>query len=66
MKKLDGSMRRDSIWKVDDGFDCVVCSDMLYLPVTTACGHNFCKPCLKDVRNTSDFISNFYLDYRKL
>ena len=47
--KPDGSVRRDSIWKIEDAFDCVYCSDLLYLPKTSNCGHNFCSPCLKDV-----------------
>jgi hypothetical protein len=47
--KPDGSVRRDSVWKVEDAFDCVYCSDLLYMPKTSNCGHNFCTPCLKDV-----------------
>ncbi len=29
-----------------DEFECVLCFKMLYDPVTTACGHTFCKACL--------------------
>lgn len=30
-----------------DELDCVVCSRLLYEPVTTTCGHTFCKSCLE-------------------
>jgi len=31
---------------VGDDFDCVLCMKLLYEPVTTACGHSFCRSCL--------------------
>lgn len=30
-------------------FECPICFKLLYKPVTTACGHNFCKVCLDQV-----------------
>ncbi|KAG9154762.1 hypothetical protein Leryth_014260 [Lithospermum erythrorhizon] len=29
-----------------DDFDCTVCQQLLYEPVTTPCGHSFCRSCL--------------------
>lgn len=29
-----------------DDFDCPLCGDVLYQPVTTTCGHTFCKSCI--------------------
>ena len=30
----------------EEGFICAICHDLLQEPVTTPCGHNFCKVCL--------------------
>eukprot|EP00029_Vermamoeba_vermiformis_P011162 TRINITY_DN6072_c0_g1_i1.p1 TRINITY_DN6072_c0_g1~~TRINITY_DN6072_c0_g1_i1.p1 ORF type:complete len:420 (-),score=78.62 TRINITY_DN6072_c0_g1_i1:124-1383(-) len=32
--------------QVSDDFECVLCMKLFYNPVTTPCGHTFCKPCL--------------------
>lgn len=29
-----------------DCFDCIICSKLLFEPVTTPCGHTFCRDCL--------------------
>lgn len=29
----------------DDELECILCLKLLYEPVTTPCGHTFCKPC---------------------
>lgn len=29
-----------------DDFDCTVCLKLLYKPITTSCGHSFCRSCL--------------------
>ncbi|KAF9625766.1 hypothetical protein IFM89_026906 [Coptis chinensis] len=29
-----------------DEFDCTLCLKLLYEPLTTPCGHSFCRPCL--------------------
>ncbi|KAK9119112.1 hypothetical protein Scep_017205 [Stephania cephalantha] len=29
-----------------DEFDCTLCLKLLYEPITTPCGHSFCRPCL--------------------
>lgn len=31
-------------------FECSICIKILLLPVTTPCGHNFCKGCIEEVR----------------
>ncbi|CAG9812763.1 unnamed protein product [Phaedon cochleariae] len=33
--------------KVGDIFKCIFCLEVVFEPVTTECGHNFCKACLK-------------------
>jgi Lon protease-like protein len=32
--------------KFHESFDCPLCSNLLYQPITTSCGHTFCKACL--------------------
>ncbi|XP_043942052.1 nuclear factor 7, ovary-like [Protopterus annectens] len=32
-----------------DEFNCSVCLELLYVPVTLVCGHNFCKSCIDRV-----------------
>ena len=34
--------------------DCQVCYHLLWKPVTTTCGHTFCRPCLQRVLDHSD------------
>lgn len=31
----------------DDDMDCLICLKLLYEPVTTPCGHTFCRPCFQ-------------------
>lgn len=38
-----------SALRLDDA-ECAVCSRLLYQPVTTPCGHSFCRGCLARVR----------------
>ncbi|ELU05907.1 hypothetical protein CAPTEDRAFT_221977 [Capitella teleta] len=33
--------------KVEENFACICCQDLAFMPVTTECGHNFCKTCLQ-------------------
>lgn len=37
-----------------DHFDCILCSKLLYEPVTTSCGHTFCRACLCRAVDNSD------------
>ncbi|XP_075947823.1 E3 ubiquitin-protein ligase TRIM21-like [Anarhichas minor] len=38
----------------EDQFLCSICLDVFTDPVTTPCGHNFCKNCITEHWNTSD------------
>ncbi|XP_051790396.1 E3 ubiquitin/ISG15 ligase TRIM25-like isoform X3 [Erpetoichthys calabaricus] len=37
-----------------DQFICSVCQDRLKDPVTTACGHNYCRQCIEDYWDTTE------------
>ena len=30
----------------EESFDCPLCQSLLYEPITTSCGHTFCKQCI--------------------
>ena len=38
--------RYSSVTRNDD-LDCIICMKLLYKPVTTSCGHTFCRPCFQ-------------------
>nr|XP_046232535.1 E3 ubiquitin-protein ligase TRIM39-like [Scatophagus argus]XP_046232544.1 E3 ubiquitin-protein ligase TRIM39-like [Scatophagus argus]XP_046232553.1 E3 ubiquitin-protein ligase TRIM39-like [Scatophagus argus] len=38
----------------EDQFLCSICRDVFTDPVTTSCGHNFCKTCITEHWNTND------------
>ncbi|XP_056264373.1 E3 ubiquitin-protein ligase TRIM39-like [Pseudoliparis swirei] len=38
----------------EDQFLCSICLDVFTDPVTTPCGHNFCKTCINDYWNTNN------------
>ncbi|XP_074559230.1 uncharacterized protein LOC141815204 isoform X2 [Curcuma longa] len=43
-----GSGKRVKHWKLErtDDLECTLCFKLLYEPVTTPCGHSFCRSCL--------------------
>ncbi|XP_042436149.1 LON peptidase N-terminal domain and RING finger protein 1-like isoform X1 [Zingiber officinale] len=43
-----GSVKRVKHWKPErtDDLECTLCFKLLYEPVTTPCGHSFCRSCL--------------------
>ncbi|XP_077224075.1 zinc finger (C3HC4-type RING finger) family protein [Tasmannia lanceolata] len=43
-----GSFRRIKHRKLErtDDFECILCLKLLYEPITTPCGHSFCRSCL--------------------
>ncbi|KAG9439859.1 hypothetical protein H6P81_020024 [Aristolochia fimbriata] len=41
----NGSIRHGKPQRTDD-FECTLCLKLLYEPVTTPCGHSFCRACL--------------------
>eukprot|EP01041_Mallomonas_annulata_P008481 gene8481-17480_t len=47
-------MEEEDNEKVDDypSFHCSICLTLFNKPVSVACGHTFCKPCLKDCLNS--------------
>ena len=38
---------RESIWREKDDLTCEICYSVLFQPVTTTCGHTFCRDCLQ-------------------
>lgn len=37
----------DDKWKDVDDFECKLCYSLLFQPITTICGHTFCRECLE-------------------
>ena len=40
-----------------DDFDCTLCLKLLFEPVTTACGHSFCRSCLFQAMDCSECLA---------
>ena len=41
---------------IESEFNCPICDDLMFQPVTTSCGHHFCKKCLKKAGNAYERI----------
>lgn len=48
LERMLGSMMSKSLGKPErsDEFDCTLCLKLLFEPITTPCGHSFCRSCL--------------------
>lgn len=59
----------EKIGELRESYDCVLCMDLLYKPMTLICGHSFCKLCIvKDTTNTCPTCRTVYIrptDYNK-
>ncbi|KAL5748819.1 hypothetical protein ACOSQ2_026116 [Xanthoceras sorbifolium] len=42
--------------KIAKNFSCLICRQVLTLPITTPCGHNFCKACLEGAFAGQSFV----------
>merc|ERR1712088_828022 len=47
VKEKSMKTRKELTDYVEETFGCIVCMDIVFMPVTTACSHNICLPCLK-------------------
>lgn len=50
-RRVDNS---ELISSLMDTFDCVLCSKLLFEPVTTPCGHTFCRSCISRAIDFTD------------
>lgn len=50
-------IKKEDDLELVDAFDCQICQDLLWKPVTLPCGHNFCCPCFNTL--VSDPRANF-------
>ena len=47
--QIESSAKPTSFFdEIEDELQCTICLDILFKPVTTECGHTFCKECLKE------------------
>ncbi|XP_043707420.1 E3 ubiquitin-protein ligase ORTHRUS 2-like [Telopea speciosissima] len=53
IKKMRAAIRQAKRMTAKDKllkeFSCLICRNVMTLPLTTPCAHNFCKPCLENV-----------------
>lgn len=44
----------DFMLALAEHLECIICSKLMYEPVTTACGHSFCRACLSRALDSND------------
>ena len=47
-KRAEEESYSNDEFEVEDEYMCLICLDLMFLPVTTPCGHTFCKHCLQE------------------
>jgi hypothetical protein len=52
---ISAGARRGRLDRTDD-FECTLCLKLLYEPVTTPCGHSFCRSCLHQSMDHGELI----------
>ena len=72
LQRVDAELKKDSLDPLGnrrqkrmelqhiDDFDCILCLKLLYDPVTTPCGHSFCRPCLRQAMDHGEWCYSFY------
>ncbi|XP_043724892.1 E3 ubiquitin-protein ligase ORTHRUS 2-like isoform X2 [Telopea speciosissima] len=55
-RKRIGAKRMTEQERLLKEFSCLICRNVMTLPLTTPCGHNFCKPCLENAFAGQTFV----------
>ena len=56
---LMGKRSHEKAERTDD-FNCTLCLKLLYEPITTPCGHSFCRSCLFQSMDRSNWLTGNY------
>ncbi|XP_042500274.1 E3 ubiquitin-protein ligase ORTHRUS 2-like [Macadamia integrifolia] len=55
-KRIREAKRMNAQDRLLKEFSCLICRNVMTLPLTTPCGHNFCKPCLENAFTGQTFV----------